>query len=290
MAGTLRGHSGFSWYIAGVSFLSCRTQGNREPSLHGKADGQERKVRRAGCREKYGGLPAANGYDEFHDAEADRFAAVRRRNEGKNGWTRWMRRERRRDAACPGSRPTAKESVTARPMCGFSGPTAAGKRSSCRNGARKKIPSRTATDISSAGHIPAGLGFRESARKELEEELGVTAADEDLHYCGRKSFQYDGTFYGEPFHDRQVTAIYYLVDDRPAEDFRIQRSELSEVRWFGLDECLRLVHEYPTQQADGAVPPAAEAGKPPAFLHCIIPEELELVAAAYRRNESGRNG
>jgi isopentenyldiphosphate isomerase len=222
--------------------------------------------------------------------EADRFAAVRRRNEGKE-WldevdetgTPTGRRVPRKQAHREGIRHRTSHVWIFR--------THGGREEILL---QKRSPEKDSFpncyDISSAGHIPAGLGFRESARKELEEELGVTAADEDLHYCGRKSFQYDGTFYGEPFHDRQVTAIYYLVDDRPAEDFRIQRSELSEVRWFGLDECLRLVHEYPTQQADGAVPPAAEAGKPPAFLHCIIPEELELVAAAYRRNESGRNG
>ena len=64
-------------------------------------------------------------------------------------------------------------------------------------------------DISSAGHIPAGLGFRESARKELREELGVTSRPGDLHFCGRRHFLYNGEFYGEPFHDDQVTAIYF---------------------------------------------------------------------------------
>lgn len=139
-------------------------------------------------------------------------------------------------------------------------------------------------DISSAGHIPAGLGFRESARKELREELGVTSRPGDLHFCGRRHFLYNGEFYGEPFHDDQVTAIYFLVDDRPAEAFRIQRSELSGVRWFGLDDCLRLVRTNPTQQA-GGVRKAAAAGT--AFRHCIIPEELELAAQCYVRYRNG---
>ena len=74
------------------------------------------------------------------------------------------------------------------------------------------------------------------------------------------------------------------MDDRPAEAFRIQRSELSEVRWFGLDECLHLVHTNPTQQADGvSAAPAAGAG----FLHCIIPEEVDLAAQCYLRYKNG---
>ena len=67
------------------------------------------------------------------------------------------------------------------------------------------------------------------------------------------------------------------------------------MRWFGLDECLRLVHANPTQQADGAAAKpgrwtgsgSGAAGREPAFLHCIIPEELDLVAAAYRRERGG---
>ena len=35
-------------------------------------------------------------------------------------------------------------------------------------------------DISSAGHIPAGQGFVDSALRELKEELGVTAQPQDL--------------------------------------------------------------------------------------------------------------
>ncbi|MEE3380810.1 MAG: NUDIX domain-containing protein [Succiniclasticum sp.] len=151
-----------------------------------------------------------------------------------------------------------------------------------RSAAKDSFPN--CYDISSAGHIPAGLDFKESALKELHEELGVAARPQDLHFCGRRHFLYNGEFYGEPFHDDQVTAIFFLVDDRPAEAFRIQRSELSEVRWFGLDECLHLVHTNPTQQADGvSAAPAAGAG----FLHCIIPEEVDLAAQCYLRYKNG---
>lgn len=41
-------------------------------------------------------------------------------------------------------------------------------------------------DISSAGHIPAGVDFIPSALRELKEELGVEAAPEELLFCGNR--------------------------------------------------------------------------------------------------------
>lgn len=52
-------------------------------------------------------------------------------------------------------------------------------------------------DISSAGHIPAGQGFVDSALRELKEELGVTAQPQDLILCGQRSFQFSAVFHGK---------------------------------------------------------------------------------------------
>ena len=54
-------------------------------------------------------------------------------------------------------------------------------------------------DTSSAGHIPAGSDYRESAIRELFEELGVHAKAEDLVYCGTRRVVYDGEFCGKRF-------------------------------------------------------------------------------------------
>ena len=114
-------------------------------------------------------------------------------------------------------------------------------------------------DISSAGHIPAGSDFVPSALRELQEELGVTAQAQDLHFCGQRRFRYEGSFYDHPFLDDQVTNVYCLLLDRDAEDFSIQKEELSCVRWFDLERTLA----------------AIQAGT--FFRHCIFPEELEMV-------------
>lgn len=113
-------------------------------------------------------------------------------------------------------------------------------------------------DISSAGHIPAGQDFVPSALRELQEELGVTAAPEQLILCGQRRFRFEAEFHGRPFRDNQVSNVYALWLDREPEDFTLQTEEVSEVRWFGFEEAVRAVEEH-------RIP------------HCIYPEELELV-------------
>ncbi len=116
-------------------------------------------------------------------------------------------------------------------------------------------------DISSAGHIPAGAGFEESAVRELYEELGVRAGEKDLVPCGVRRIEYRDVFHGEPFHDSQISRVFLVFCDADEEDFLLQENEVSEVRWFDFDECVALVEKN-------------------AFPHCIFTEELEMVRAA----------
>lgn len=52
-------------------------------------------------------------------------------------------------------------------------------------------------DISSAGHIPAGVDWVSSALRELEEELGLHMQAEQLHLAGVRRFDWRGSFYGQ---------------------------------------------------------------------------------------------
>jgi isopentenyldiphosphate isomerase len=114
-------------------------------------------------------------------------------------------------------------------------------------------------DISSAGHIPAGVDFVPSALRELKEELGVEADAGELHYCGQRSFTFKTVFRGKPFYDKQVSNIYILWLDQKAEDFTLQQEEVSEVKWFDFDDCVYKV-------THGQIP------------NCIYLDELDLVA------------
>lgn len=116
-------------------------------------------------------------------------------------------------------------------------------------------------DISSAGHIPAGVDFIPSAIRELWEELGVTAQEEAFLYCGQRLLSFDQVFHGKPFHDRQVSNVYALWLDREPEEFTLQKEEVSAVEWFDFEDCVKAVEQK-------RIP------------HCIYMEELEMVKRA----------
>lgn len=116
-------------------------------------------------------------------------------------------------------------------------------------------------DISSAGHIPAGVDFVPSALRELEEELGVRARAEDLHLCGRRTIHYEAVFHNKPFVDEQISNVYILWLDKEPADFTLQAEEVTEVRWFDFAQCKAAV-------AAGSMP------------NCIEMEELEMLQAA----------
>lgn len=116
-------------------------------------------------------------------------------------------------------------------------------------------------DISSAGHIPAGDGFAESALRELKEELGVDANPEELIYCGQRRFEFREVFRGREFRDNQVSNVYALRRDMELSEFIVQSAEVSEVLWMDWDECVNMVIKQ----------------KAP---NCIWLQELKMVAAA----------
>ncbi len=91
-------------------------------------------------------------------------------------------------------------------------------------------------DTSSAGHIPAGEEPVPSALRELQEELGIRADAEQLHYAGSFRIQYEKEFHGKLFRDNEVTNVYVYSEPVDIDSLMLQASEVDEVRWFGLDE------------------------------------------------------
>ena len=91
-------------------------------------------------------------------------------------------------------------------------------------------------DTSSAGHIPAGEEPLPSALRELKEELGIAATPGQLHYAGSFRIQYDKIFHGRPFRDNEVTSVYVYREPVEIESLVLQASEVSEARWFDLDQ------------------------------------------------------
>ena len=116
-------------------------------------------------------------------------------------------------------------------------------------------------DISSAGHIPAGQDYYPSAIRELKEELGLTASESDLIYCGDLKIFWDDVFFGIPYHDRQYTKVLLLWADIEDDQMTLQKEEVDGVLWIDLQECIERV----------------DAGT---IQNCISPEELKMVQTA----------
>ena len=116
-------------------------------------------------------------------------------------------------------------------------------------------------DISSAGHIPAGVDFAPSAIRELKEELGLDAEEKDLVFCGDRKVVWDKCFHGQPFHDRQVSRVFLMWLDVAEEECTVDPNEVESVRWMDFEECCHGV-EHDT------------------FQHCITMEELGILKKA----------
>ena len=118
-------------------------------------------------------------------------------------------------------------------------------------------------DISSAGHIPAGDGYLESALRELNEELGVEAKMDELIFCGQRQFEFRETFHRQNFWDNQVSNIYVLWRDIEESKFTLQKSEVETVLWLDWDICIDMVQN----------------NKKP---HCIWIQELEMISSTIK--------
>lgn len=100
-------------------------------------------------------------------------------------------------------------------------------------------------DISSAGHLLAGAEFLESAVRELKEELGIEIEPEKLHYIGMHNGYMETEFYGCPFCNREISAVYVYEweEELDIRMLTLQKEEVEEVIWMDFNECLKRVRE-----------------------------------------------
>ncbi len=99
-------------------------------------------------------------------------------------------------------------------------------------------------DISSAGHVPAGVDFLPSAVRELKEELGITAAEKDLLPLFTLRQGSNNIFHGKQFINNEFTLVCLLKKDISIDELTLQREEVESVRWMKLGEVLRLAREH----------------------------------------------
>lgn len=98
-------------------------------------------------------------------------------------------------------------------------------------------------DISSAGHIPAGEDYAESAIRELKEELGICVKSEELIDCGFNRTSFENNFHGKTFRNSEISKIFLLWKDMDESDFTVQREEVDLVLWVDFDSCIDMIRE-----------------------------------------------
>lgn len=99
---------------------------------------------------------------------------------------------------------------------------------------------------SCAGHVDVSETLEEAALRELSEELGITIKEEELKILIYKKLVLRQNS------NSNVRTWYYIKTDLDISDFTIQKEELSEIRWFSLDEVISNVgNPLFTFQQDG---------------------------------------
>lgn len=121
-------------------------------------------------------------------------------------------------------------------------------------------------DISSAGHIPAGVDYLPSAIRELKEELGIDAQERDLVFCADRKIVWDDCFHGEPFHECQHSRVFLMWLDLPEDQFCVDENEVESVCWMDFDQCCHGVENN-------------------LFHHCIAMDELQILKKALKQED-----
>mgnify|MGYP000578695886 FL=1 len=99
-------------------------------------------------------------------------------------------------------------------------------------------------DISSAGHIPAGQDYLESALRELKEELGITAKPEELRLVGVHDGRYEGEFGGQIFKNHEKSHVFVYEKPVEIEDLKLQKEEVESVKWMKIEDVLASVKAH----------------------------------------------
>lgn len=85
-----------------------------------------------------------------------------------------------------------------------------------------------------AGHVDAYESLEDAAIREIKEEIGIDVPKDDLHkYSGKELTLRD--------RNSHITYFYYVKTNKREDDFTVQFEELSEVKWFDIDNVINMI-------------------------------------------------
>ncbi len=99
-------------------------------------------------------------------------------------------------------------------------------------------------DNSAAGHVDEGESYEIAANREASEEIGLKNVKLEAIGYYRSSDHYQNKILN------RFNKVYRVVID-PDTIFKVDPGEVSEVRWFTIDEVKKLIADHPDQVTDG---------------------------------------
>ena len=96
-------------------------------------------------------------------------------------------------------------------------------------------------DVTVGGHVESGEFGRQALIREVKEELGIEIGDNDIKYLvGSTSINEQGNIINKHFNE-----CYLIIKNIDITDIKLQKEEVSEVKYFSKDELLkRITNNY----------------------------------------------
>ena len=90
-----------------------------------------------------------------------------------------------------------------------------------------------------AGHVEANESLENAALREIKEEVGLDITSKELIPYGEREITISDS-------NSHITYFYYIRCNKKENEFAIQTEELSEVKWFNIDEIITMIKEGKT--------------------------------------------
>lgn len=92
-------------------------------------------------------------------------------------------------------------------------------------------------DVTVGGHVDSGEFGRQALIREVKEELGIELDDSDIKYLvGSTSINKKGEIINKHYNE-----CYLITKDISISEIKIQKEEVSEVKYFSKDELLKRI-------------------------------------------------